>query len=62
MFVTICGAALVVVAGASFWYLLPRNGQVHPLVQNSDVGSMITIVIMTVFTFGVVLLVEGFFG
>ena len=62
MFFIICGAALVVVASASFWYLLPRNGQVHPLVKNSDVGSMITIAIMTGLTFGVVIFFEGFFG
>lgn len=58
----ICGAALVVVTGASYWYLLPRNDQEHPLVKSSDVGSMITIMIMSGFTFGVVMLFEGFFG
>jgi hypothetical protein len=62
MFSIICGAALIVVTGASFWYLLPRNGQVHRLVNNFDGGSMITIAIMTLFTFGVVILFAGFFG
>ena len=62
MFSIIIGAVLTVMGGASFWYLLPRNGQVHPLVNNWDGGSMITIVIMTGFTFGVVILCVGFFG
>jgi hypothetical protein len=35
---------------------------VRPLVQNSGVGSMITIVIMSGLTFGVVILCEGLFG
>ena len=61
-FLTIIGAALIVIAGAAFWYLLPRKGQVHPIVNSLDGGSMITIVIMTVFTFGVVILTAGLIG
>jgi hypothetical protein len=55
----ICGAVLVFVSCASFWYFLPRSGQEHPLVKNSGVGSMITLTIMIVLTIGVVLLFEG---
>jgi hypothetical protein len=62
MFSIIFGAALVVTSSAFFWYLLPRNGQVKPIVENSDVGSMITIVIMSGFTFGIVLLCGVFLG
>ena len=62
MFVIICGAALAVGASASFWYFLPRNGQVHPLVERFDGGSMITLAIMTVFTTGVVMMFAGFLG
>lgn len=62
MFSIICGAVLVVVTSVVFWYLLPRKGQVHPMVQKLDGGSMITIVIMTAFTFGVVIMIEGFIG
>jgi hypothetical protein len=62
MFSIICGAVLIIVTGATFWYLLPRNGQVHPFVESLDGGSMITIVIMTVFTFGVVIMTAGFIG
>ena len=62
MFLSICGGALVVVTCAFYWHLLPRNGTVHPLVRNSDVGSMVTIAIMTMFTFGVAMLFEGIYG
>ena len=62
MFYTISGVALVGVAGGSFWYLLPRKGRVHPLVVNSDVGSLITIAIMTVLTAGIAFLAAGIAG
>jgi hypothetical protein len=62
MFFVISGAALVGTGSASFWYLLPRHGRVHPFVQNSDVGSMVTIGIMTVVTFGLVILFAGLSG
>ena len=62
MLYVISGVALVGVGGGSFWYLLPHNGRVHPFVQNSDVGSMVTIAIMTAVTFGLVILCAGLFG
>jgi hypothetical protein len=62
MLYLISGAVLVGGGGGSFWYLLPRNGRVHPFVQNSDVGSMVTIAIMTAVTFGLVLLAAGISG
>jgi hypothetical protein len=62
MFSIISGAVLVFLSSAVFWYLLPRKGKVNPLVTNSDVGSMVTIAIMTGLTFGVVILCEGLFG
>jgi len=55
----ICGAVLIFLSCSGFWYLLPRNGQEHPLVKNSGVGSMITLTIMIALTIGVVLLFEG---
>jgi len=53
---------LAVGASASFWYFLPRNGQVHPLVEKLDGGSLITLAIMTTFTIGVVLVFAKFLG
>ena len=62
MFYIICGVAWVGVGCGAFWYLLPRKGRVHPLVRNSDVGSLITIVIMSAFTAGIALLAAGILG
>jgi hypothetical protein len=62
MFSFISGVALIGVGGGSLWYLLPRKGRVHPLVRNSDVGSMITIVIMSVLIAGIAFLTAGIFG
>lgn len=58
---TLSGLALLIFGCGSYWYLLPRNGEVHPIVRNSDVGSMVTIGIMTVLTAGVGLLAAGLF-
>jgi len=58
----ICGSVMVAVAGGGYWRLLPRNGQVHPLVKNTDVGSMVTIAIMAALSLGVALLCEGLLG
>ena len=62
MLYIISGVALVVFGCGSFWYLLPRNGLVHPFVQNSDIGSLVTIGIMTVLTAGFAFLGFGFLG
>ncbi len=62
MLSVVSGAILVAVPSASFWYLLPRDGVVHPFVRNSDIGSMVTIGIMSVMSLGIALLCEGFFG
>jgi hypothetical protein len=59
---SVVGTILIVATCAAFWRLLPRNGQTHPLVRNSDVGSMITIAMMTVLTAGVAMVLEGLFG
>jgi hypothetical protein len=42
--------------------LLPRNGKTHPLVENSDVGSMVTIGIMTGLSAGIAFLAAGING
>lgn len=55
-------SGLVMIAGSSlvFWRLLPRDGREHPLAKNSGISSMIAITIMTVLTFGIALLWNGF--
>ena len=62
MFYTILGVILIIVSCGSYWYLLPRQGKPHRYVENSDVASMITIVIMTVLTAGFGFLGAGVFG
>ena len=62
MFSIILGAALVVAAGVFYGYLLPRNGRVNPIVKNSDVGSMLTIIIMSILAIGIAILCDGLFG
>ncbi len=62
MLYTVSGVALLVFSCGAFWYLLPRNGEVHPFVRNSDIGSMVTIGLMTTLTAGVGLLAAGLFG
>jgi hypothetical protein len=59
---TIIGAARVAGTTAGFCYLLPRNGREHPLLENSGVGSMATITILTLFIVGFALFCEGLLG
>ncbi len=60
MFSILIGAALVIMAGGTFWYFLPNKGQVNPLVENSDVGSMVMIGIMAAFSLGLAIMIGGF--
>ena len=56
---TIIGATLVACTSAGFWYLLPRNGKEHPLVENNDVGCMVKLTILPQFIVGVTVICEG---
>ena len=58
---TIFGLVLLAFGCGSYWYLLPRKGQVHPFVRNSDIGSLVTIGLMTAVTAGVGLVIAGLF-
>ena len=62
MIFTMSGAAMIAATSMSYWRLLPRGGREHPLVTNSDIGSMITIGLMTAMTIGIGLLCQGLFG
>jgi hypothetical protein len=55
------GLACIAFGCASFWYLLPRDGRVHPLVERWDGGSMLTLGIMSVLTVGIIVLIAGLF-
>jgi hypothetical protein len=54
------GLVLIGAGVASFWYLLPRDG--HARVENTDIGSLITIGIMGLVTVGVVFVGAGILG
>ncbi len=58
----ILGAALIVLGCGLFWYLLPRDGKIHRIVQLWDGGQMLTIGIMSIITCGIALMLEGIFG
>ena len=58
----VSGVALTVVGCGSYWYLLPRGGRVHPLVERWDGGQLVTIGIMSVITCGIALVIDGIFG
>jgi len=49
----ICGVVLIGLSVGGFWHLLPRNGKEHPLVEDTTVGSTVTITIMCFLTIGV---------
>lgn len=55
------GAVAVGVSTAGFWYLRPRNGVVHPLATKPFFDSFIVIAIMSVFAFGVALILSDIF-
>ena len=56
------GIVLIGISAACFWSLLPQNGEIHPLVRNADLSSLIAIGILTVFTIGMVLLFGTLIG
>jgi hypothetical protein len=55
------GAGLIAAGCAGFWYLLPRQGRIHPLTEKWDGGQMLTIAIMTAVTIGFAILIDGVF-
>jgi hypothetical protein len=62
MLSTVVGAAVLGVTSVAYWRLLPRNGRIHPILKTTDISSMVTIGIMTLFTFGTAMLCAGLFG
>ncbi len=56
------GAVLMAGSSLCFWRLMPVDGREHRLAANPGVSSMITITIMTVFTFGLAMIWNGFSG
>lgn len=62
MFSVISGIALAAAGAVSFWYLLPRDGVVHPLATKPVFDQMIPITILAALSIGVMLIVDGLTG
>lgn len=58
----ISGLIVVGGGGASLWYFMPRNGQVHRLARAPLLDSLIPIAIVASLAVGVALIVNGFGG
>jgi hypothetical protein len=56
------GLALMVLGSGGFWYFLPRDGAVHPLVKKPFFDSFVTIAIMTTLFVGLSLIAEAVVG
>jgi hypothetical protein len=56
----ISGLVLIALSAVAFWRLLPVKGQTNPLVENTHIGSWVTITIMSTATIGVALIFNGF--
>jgi len=57
--VPLTGAVLVVASAVSFWYLLPKNGKVHPLVGLPGVDAYLPVFITNGFALGVVMMLSA---
>jgi hypothetical protein len=57
--VPLIGAVLVVVSGFSFWYLLPKDGKVHPLVGLPGVDAYLPVFLTNGFALGVVMMLSA---
>lgn len=56
------GVALMVLSSGGFWYFMPSNGVVHPLVKKPFFDSFVTIAIMTTMFVGLALIAETIVG
>ena len=54
------GFGVFAAGGATLWYLMPTNGQVHPLARKPLLGSLIPIAIISALTIGGALIISGF--
>lgn len=54
--IAILGLAIVSASAGAFWYLLPRNGQVHWLVTARGFEQMLPLTLISGFAIGVVML------
>ena len=54
------GLGLVVASGLTFWFALPRDGQVRSFVQNETAQAYFTVTVIVIFMIGLANVVTGF--
>jgi hypothetical protein len=55
----VSGAAITGAGVAGFWYLRPRNGQVHPLAAKPVLEWVLPTLLVGTLAFGVALIISG---
>lgn len=53
------GFGVFAAGGAALWYMMPTNGQVHPLARKPLLDSLIPIAIISALAIGVALIISG---
>lgn len=54
------GFCVFAAGGATLWYLMPTNGQAHPLARKSLLDWLIPIAITSALAIGLALITSGF--
>ena len=53
------GVCLVVASGLALWIALPRDGLVRPFLRNDDVQAYYAVVVLGLFSVGMVNIITG---
>jgi len=53
------GVCLVVASSLALWIALPRDGQVRPFLRNDDVQAYYAVVVLGLFSVGLVNIITG---
>ena len=53
------GVCLVVASGLALWIALPRDGLVRPFLRNDDVQAYYAVVVLGLFSVGLVNIITG---
>jgi len=62
MYAIISGLVVSGAGGAGLWYMMPHDGQPHPLAKKPLLDSLIPIAIVSAFAIGVALIIDGIVG
>jgi len=56
----ILGLLITGVSGGTFWYLLPKNGEVHRLVTMPFLDQLLPVTLVSGLAIGITMLISGF--